>query len=95
MGTETWQLGAGAHGPFCEMLARMNQEGRERGVLNHCGAILVSDSSGEKQSILTPHRQPREVQSLKIVEFQGLYQLSFPIPYPLTLQYEKVKSHLP
>jgi len=31
-----------------------------------------------RQSILTLHRQPVEMKSLKTVEFQGLYQLSFP-----------------
>ena len=35
----------------------------------------------EEQSILTPHSQPRERQSLKAVEFQGLYWLSFLIPH--------------
>ena len=34
----------------------------------------------EEQSILTPHSQPRERQSLKAVEFLWLHWLSFPIP---------------
>ena len=34
----------------------------------------------EEQSMLTLRRQPRQMQSLKTVEFQGLYRLSFPIP---------------
>lgn len=35
------------------------------------GAVLVPTAAEEEQSMLTPHRQPRERQSLKPVEFQG------------------------
>ncbi len=46
------------------------------GVLKHPAAawgeaVLVWTAVEGEQSILTPHRQPRERQSLKTVEFQG------------------------
>ena len=46
------------------------------GVLKHPaaawgGTILLPTAAEEEPSILTPHRQPRERQSLKTVEFQG------------------------
>ena len=55
--------------------------------------LSYCQTAAEKgQSILAPHRQTREMQSLKTVEFQGLYWLSFSHPSSLGLEREKVAS---
>lgn len=65
-----------------KVVARMCEEGQERGfsdTLQLPGMELSLCWTAERrQSILTLHRQPVEMKSLKTVEFQGLYQLSFP-----------------
>lgn len=60
---------------------------REGGGLSHSaaarsGEVLDQTVIGKGQSIMTPYRLPWEMQALKTVEFEGLHQLSFPIPHP-------------